>query len=422
MFGGIPFEHFANMGGGHPGSSGHGSSPAEPVDTTKLYETLEVEKDCTPKELKKAYFRLSKLHHPDKGGEEHKFKEINAAYEILSDPEKRARYDKFGLEGVDDDAGAATRGEDLFSMFFGGGGRRGGGRQGPRKGPSVQHPLKVSLEDLYNGKTVKLAVNRKVIVGEVTECTQCHGQGAIMEIRQLGPGMITQVQRTCSNCQGQGHSCQYKQERKVLEVHIDKGMEHNQKITFRNMADEVPNMEPGDIHFVVQEKEHDLFKRKGADLLVTKEISLNQALTGLTWHITQLDQRQLVIKTRPGEIIQCETREEATGRIMPYITMVTGEGMPSLGNPFVKGNLYIAFHVRFPTTLSPEVIDTLRKVLPEPDEPMVVDEHQDEPPEEHFMDPADLRHFGKGGARSEVSEYDSDDENGGQGGVQCRQS
>ena len=165
MFGGIPFEHFA-----HGGMGGPPRQPSGPADTTKLYETLEVEKTATQKEIKKAYFRLSKQHHPDKGGEEHKFKENSAAYEILSDEQKRAAYDKYGLEGVDDDPdAAAARGEDLFSMFFGGGGR-GRRSSGPRKGPSVNHPIKVSLEDLFNGKTVKLAVNRKVIVGEVKQC------------------------------------------------------------------------------------------------------------------------------------------------------------------------------------------------------------------------------------------------------------
>ena len=276
MFGGIPFEHFAHGGGGFGSRAG---SSGEPPDTTKLYETLEIDKDASQKEIKKAYFRLSKTHHPDKGGDEHKFKEIAAAYEILSDEEKRKAYDKYGLEGVDDEGSAAARGEDLFSMFFGGGGR---GRSGPRKGPSVNHPIKVSLEDLYNGKKVKLAVNRKVIVGESKECEKCHGQGAVMEVRQLGPGMITQMQRTCNQCDGQGHTAKSKTERKVLEVHIDKGMKHNQKITFRGMADEIPGVETGDVNFIIQEKEHELFKRKGADLLVTKDISVNQALTGFT--------------------------------------------------------------------------------------------------------------------------------------------
>jgi DnaJ family protein A protein 2 len=415
MFGGIPFEHFAN---GH-GGFGRQSSNSDPPDTTKLYETLEISKDASQKDVKKAYFRLSKLHHPDKGGDEHKFKEIAAAYEILSDPEKRKNYDQYGLEGVDTDEGAAARGEDLFSMFFGGGGRRSARSSGPRKGPAVNHPIKVSLEDLYNGKTVKLAVNRKVIVGEVQTCDKCNGQGVVVEIRQLGPGMITQMQRPCSKCNGQGNNAKTKTERKVLEVHVEKGAHHNEKITFPGAADEVPGMEPGDVNFVIQEKPHDLFKRKGADLLVTKDISLNQALTGFAWKIKHLDQREIVIKTKPGQIIESETTDEETGRTLPYITMVKGEGMPSKGNPFVKGNLYVAFHVQFPKTLPAHVIDKIRDLLPDAD---MHEEYDIEHVEEHFMDAADLRHFGKGGAEIRSNEYDSDDEQGGAHGVQCQQS
>jgi DnaJ family protein A protein 2 len=276
MFGGMPFGN----GGGTPGRGGGGSGV--PLDTTKLYETLEIPKDATQKQIKKAYYTLSKLHHPDRGGDEHKFKEMAAAYEILSDPKKRKAYDTYGLDGVKDDAeGAARRGEDLFSMFFGHGG--GGGRSsGPRKSPSVNHPIKVSLEDLYNGKTVKLAVNRKIIVGDVKQCEKCHGQGAVMEVRQIAPGMVTQMQRTCPDCEGHGSIGKTRPERKVLEVHIEKGMSHNAKVTFAGMADELPGMEAGDVNFIIQEKEHDLFKRKGADLLATKEISLNQALCGFT--------------------------------------------------------------------------------------------------------------------------------------------
>lgn len=281
MFGGIPFEHFAH--GGMPGGGGRSrSGGSAAADTTKLYEVLGVEKDATEKDIKKAYRKLAVKHHPDKGGDEHLFKEINAAYEILSDPKKRELYDKYGLEGVEaDGAPGAAGGEDLFSMFFGGGGG-GGRRSGPRKGPSIQHPLKVSLEDLYNGKTVKLAVNRKVIVGESKVCETCGGQGAVMEVRQLGPGMITQMQRACSACQGQGTTAKTKSERQVLEVHVEKGAQHNQKISFRGMADEIPGRETGDINFIIQEKEHHMFKRKGADLLLMKEISLNQALTGFS--------------------------------------------------------------------------------------------------------------------------------------------
>jgi len=410
MFGGIPFEHFAQGGGGMPRRS------SGPVDTTKLYETLEIEKSADAKEIKKAYRKLSRTHHPDKGGDGHKFKEINAAYEILSDPEKRAAYDKYGLEGVtDEDGGGAGGGEDLFSMFFGGGRSR---SRGPRKGPSLNHPLKVSLEDLYNGKTVKLAINRKVIVGDVKTCAKCDGQGAVMEVRQIGPGMITQVQRHCDECGGQGTIADRKNERKVLEVHVDKGMKHNQKIVFRNMADEVPNQEAGDVNFVVQEKEHHLFKRKGADLLVTKELSLNQALCGFSWKIKHLDGREIAIKTRPGEIIHSEVMDQDSGRMLPYIRKVKDEGMPSHGNPFVKGDLYVAFQIAFPDSLAPDVVDVLRKILPGAE---MSEEYDKEEVEEAFMDPADLRHFGKGGAASYGNEYDEDDDDG-QQGVQCQQS
>jgi len=415
FFGGDPFGG-GGMPGGMPG--GRGGAPRGDVDTNKLYETLEVEKSATKKEIRKAYMKLSRTHHPDKGGDEHKFKEISAAYEILSDEEKRAQYDKYGLEGVSGDDVGAAGGEDLFSMFFGGGGGRSRRSAGPRKGPSVNHPLKVSLEDLYNGKTVKLAVNRKVIRGTPTECTRCKGQGSIMEVRQLGPGMITQMQRHCDSCKGQGQQCSYKSERKVLEVHVEKGMRDQDKITFRGMSDEVPKMEPGDINFIVQEKDHDLFKRKGADLLAVKEVSLNQALCGFTWKIKHLDGRSLVIKSRPGEVIKPEMN---TKEALPFVKVLSDEGMPSKGNPFVRGNLYIMFRVKFPEDgeLPENVLKELKKLLPEPDE---LEEYDPMEVEEVHLNPADLRSFGKGGAnQSGAMAHDSDDEDGGRP-VQCQQS
>jgi len=414
MFGGFPFDPFSGGGGG--GGHFHARGPSQDVDTTKLYETLEVSKDADQKEIKKAYRKLSRQHHPDKGGDEHKFKEINAAYEILSDPDKRAAYDKYGLEGVSEDGGGGADGaEDLFSMFFGGGARR--GRSGPRKGPSVNHPLKVSLEDLYNGKTVKLAVSRKVIVGEVTECARCRGRGAVMEVRQLAPGMIQQVQRPCDGCNGQGNQAETKNERNVLEVHVEKGMKHNEKITFRNMADEHPGREAGDINFIIQEKEHSLFKRKGADLLVIREVSLNQALCGYSWHFSHLDGRKILVKTRPGEIIKPEMNTEEA---VPFVKIVASEGMPSRGNPFVRGNLFVLFRVRFPgdNELTSDQINTLRSVLPDPD---VATDDDEELEEEHYMEHADLRHFGKGGAEQRNDAYDSDEEDGARP-VQCQQA
>lgn len=131
-----------------------------------------------------------------------------------------------------------------------------------------------------------------------------------------------------------------------------------------------------------------------------------------------MDGRDIVIKTRPGQIIEAETTDEQSGRTLPYLLQVKDEGMPSHGNPFVKGNLYIAFHVKFPTKLDLDVVTKLKALLPDAD---LEEEYDPQEVEEHFMDPADLRHFGKGGAATHDNEYDSDDEQGNQG-VQCQQS
>jgi DnaJ family protein A protein 2 len=278
-----------------------------------------VNKNADAKEIKRAYRKLAVIHHPDKGGDEHTFKEINAAYEILSDSAKRAKYDKYGLEGVGDhnDGHGGASPDDLFSMFFGG---SGAASRGPSRGQDVNHPLSVSLEDLYNGKTVKLAINRQVLVGQPTMCTTCDGHGVVIELRQIALGMVQQLQIKCVECNGEGYCATRKRERKVLEVLVEKGMRNNETIVFRGMADEKPNMEPGDIKFIVQEKEHNVFKRKGADLLITKTLSLNEALCGFAWKITHLDGRTLVIKSQPGEIIKPETDD---GK--PYVKIVPNE-------------------------------------------------------------------------------------------------
>ena len=180
-----------------------------------------MEKTATQPEIKKAYRKLAVKHHPDKGGDEHTFKEINAAYEILSDEEKRARYDRNGLDGIDDHGGGGGGGSDIFDLFFRGGRQQ--ASRGPQRSEDVNHAIKVSLEDLYNGKTVKLAVNREVIVGKPKMCTQCDGRGMVVELRQIGLGMVQQIQRHCSSCRGDGYQCEKKRERKIVEVHVEKG-------------------------------------------------------------------------------------------------------------------------------------------------------------------------------------------------------
>lgn len=304
--------------------------------------------------------------------------------------------------------------DDLFSMFFGGG--RSAQSAGPRRGEDVNHPLKVSLEDLYNGKTVKLAVSRQILVGESKMCTTCDGQGVVVELRQIAMGMVQQIQRRCIDCEGEGYQVTKKREREVLEVFIEKGMRHNEKIVFKNKADERPNMEPGHLNFIVQEKQHELFKRKGSDLLITKSLSLNETLCGFEWKITHLDKREVIIKSRPGEVIKAEADSQR-----PFVKIVPNEGMPSRGNPFVKGDLYVLFTVEFPNDgdLNPEQVEGLKALLP--GAAMAV-EYDPEKAEIAHLEHADVKNFGKGGTSASNQAYDSDDEEGGPEQVQCQQS
>merc|ERR1711998_16177 len=142
MGGGFPFDE-EQMGGGRG---------RKPVDTTKYYELLGVEKDASESEIKKAYRKLAMKHHPDKGGDPDTFKKMTGAHTILSDSEKRSRYDRGGIEAVD---GGGGGGGNPFG--FGGGGRS----SGRKKGENVTRPLPVTLEDLYNGKTKKLKITRQ---------------------------------------------------------------------------------------------------------------------------------------------------------------------------------------------------------------------------------------------------------------------
>jgi DnaJ homolog subfamily A member 2 len=296
------------FGGGFPGGfpgmgdkgGGRGSKNA---DTTKFYKLLEVEKNATQDEIKKAYRKLAVKHHPDKGGDPEKFKEITRAYEVLSDAEKRSKYDRFGEAGIENDGGGDP--SDIFEAFFGGGGRGGGGSRKRQKTKDVVQPLKVTLEQLYMGTTKKMAITRQVIDKQkgVKECRSCDGRGVKVEVIRMGP-MIQQMQSACRDCGGQGRSFQTKQEREVLEVHVQKGSPDGHKVVFREMADEHPDADAGDVVFVLKQQEHADFKRKGADLYIERKISLVEALCGFQIELTHLDGRKLLIKTQPGEIVK----------------------------------------------------------------------------------------------------------------------
>lgn len=241
------------------------------------------------------------------------------------------------------------------------------------------HSLKVSLEDLYNGSTKKLSLSRNVICsrckgkgsksGLPSSCYGCHGSGVKVTTRQIGLGMVQQMQHVCPQCHGSGEviserdrcpNCKGKkitQEKKVLEVHVEKGMQHGQKIVFEGQADQAPDTVPGDIIFVLHQKEHLKFKRKYDDLYMDHTLSLSEALSGFQFVVTHLDGRQLLIASNPGEVIKPDQHKA-----------INDEGMPQYQRPFMKGRLYINFSIVFPEpgSLTPDQCNILRKILPPP--------------------------------------------------------
>lgn len=350
------------------------------VKETGYYDTLGVKPSCTPEELKKAYRKLALKFHPDKNPNEgDKFKLISQAYEVLSNEDKRRMYDHGGeqaiKEGYASGGGGFSSPMDIFDMFFGGGGMRRG--RDNRKTKDAVHQLSVTLEELYNGNVRKIALNKEVICQKcegrggkkatADKCTNCRGTGMQIRVHQLGPGMVQQVQSICGDCRGSGEyisakdrckSCQGRKvvrEKKILEIHIDKGMQEDQKITFAGEGDQEPGVESGDIIIILDEKEHDVYKRSGDDLMIQIELELVEALCGFQKSIKTLDQRELVITSLPGEVIKHGD-----------VRCVHNEGMPHYKNPFEKGRLIIHFVVKFPSSrfLPAEKVTQLEALLP----------------------------------------------------------
>ncbi|XP_062864759.1 dnaJ homolog subfamily A member 1 isoform X2 [Trichomycterus rosablanca] len=331
------------------------------VKETGFYDILGVKPNASPDELKKAYRKLALKYHPDKNpAEGEKFKQISQAYEVLSDAQKREVYDRGGETAIKE--GGSTGGcggfsspMDIFDMFFGGGGRM----RRERKGKNIVHQLTVTLEDLYNGATRKLAVQKNVICercegrggrkGAVDVCQSCRGTGVQVRLHQLIPGMVQQISTVCTGCRGQGQRLSHRdrckactgrkitRQKKILEVHIDKGMKDGQKIVFHGEGDQEPGLEPGDIIIVLDQKAHPVFTRQGEDLIMTIEIQLVESLCGFQKPVKTLDNRTLLVTSHPGELIRPGDKK-----------CVLNEGMPMHRRPFEKGKLIVLFNVVFP--------------------------------------------------------------------------
>jgi len=240
------------------------------------------------------------------------------------------------------------------------------------------HKIQVTLSDLYNGKSTKIRATRNMIcdkcsgtgakrAGIEATCKSCNGRGVRVITRQIGPGMIQRMESACQDCQGKGETIAEKDKcvkcrgKKVypdaleLDVNIEKGMKNGQKITFTGKAHQEPGLTPGDIIIIIQEKPHDLFIRKGDDLVMKRDLTLSEALAGYSFNVTHLDDRVLVIKSQPNDIVKPGD-----------IRIIEGEGFPKHKNPFLKGNLYIKFNVVFPLPeqLNQADRENLAKILP----------------------------------------------------------
>lgn len=414
-------------GHGHGQGGGGGG---EEVDTEKFYKNLGISKEATQNDIKKAYRKSAMKHHPDKGGDPEKFKEITKAYETLSDEEKRGVYDKYGEKGLE--GGGGMDQSDIFAQMFGGGGGGGRGKPRQRKGKDVLFRLKVTLGDLYNGGAKTLRLSKQMVCSgcqgkggsKVVTCRECRGQGVKVVVRQIGPGMLQQMQVHCDQCEGKGEICSAKDRckecsgekviktKKTLTVHIDKGMKQGSKIVFRQESDQAPGIIPGDVVVALEQDAHPDFTREGDHLFYKKTISLQEALTGLEFNLEHLDQRVLIIKSDVGSVI-------APGSVK----CIRDEGMPLQKNPTLRGNLYIEFQVKFPSAadLNDSTKAMLKKVLPPP---ICQVSSKKTDMEEAFMENVDMesetRRWKEENQRQR-GQYDEDEEEEGQGGQQqCR--
>jgi len=394
---------------------------------------LGVNRTASDGEIKKNYRKLAKEFHPDKNPEAgDKFKEISFAYEVLSDPEKRSTYDRYGLKGLQDgDHGSDDFIGRMFGGFFGGMGGMGGMGSTANRRPQAEIVQQaVTLENLYNGNTTfPVEINRIVVckrcegrggkAGAAKKCAVCNGTGTKVTLQQLGIGIARQIHQRCPNCSGKGesfterdrcgecHGNRTVEEKKTLEVHVDKGMKHGQKIVFRGEGNQNADCsDAGDVVVMLVQEAHEYFQRSADNLVILHKINLTEALCGFSFPVKHLDGRDLLLRCAPGDVITKDS-----------IKAIENEGMPIYRNPFEKGHLYVRFEIEYPEkySLSNEQLKQLETLLPaRPPFIMPVGEQVEEV---NWFDFDPEQHDEQRGGEA----YDSDEENPGRGaGVQCQ--
>lgn len=348
-----------------------------------FYEVLGVSKSATKDEIKSAYRKLAKVYHPDnkQTGDEAKFKEIQEAYDILYDDQKRQTYDQFGHAAFDQSAGGGAGGfngfqggfgdvdlGDLFGSFFGGGRARSrGNSNGPRRGNDTLQRVEISFMDSINGKKVKLTVNYDQTCSKcngtgakdsssIKTCSKCNGRGSIVRQQQTIFGVM-QSETTCPDCGGTGkvvaEKCSeclgkgYRRVKSELDVNIPAGITNGQQIRIAGKGERGYNGGPnGDLYLEVIVKQHEYFTRQGNDIHINVPIDLVTACLGA----------KITVPTVYGDI-EVNVPE---GTQPNAILKVKGKGVKEL-NSSNYGDQYIHLQVKTPTKLSSEQRKLLTK-------------------------------------------------------------
>lgn len=329
------------------------------VKDTEYYDILGVKPDATESEIKKAFRTKALKEHPDKGGCEEKFKQLSAAYEVLSDSEKRKMYDQVGKD-VEKGMHHANP-NDIFAQMFGGSNifnMFGGGMFAEqRREPSdIVYNLEVPLEKICTKHVSKLRFERNRVCEECKDsigtCDLCQGRGMRVQIRQFGLGMIQQQSVPCQNCHSSGKlfsSCSkctngiYK-DAKVFEVPLKLSKRNGQEFRFTGEGNEQHGVPPGDFVVVVRYAEHPVYKVNRDDFHVNKTITLKEALTGY----------RTTLVHPSGETINVNTTGKIIDPHVPYV--IQGKGLNN-------GNLAIIFYVEYPKELSAMQIQKLLNIL-----------------------------------------------------------
>ncbi|MFA7057925.1 MAG: molecular chaperone DnaJ [Candidatus Cloacimonadales bacterium] len=358
------------------------------------YEVLGVEKDASDSEIKKAYRKLAMKYHPDKAGDdkeaEEKFKEASEAYEVLSDDDKKARYDQHGHAGLEGafgqggfnwsdfshagdfsdlfgEGGFSSIFESFFGGFGGGGQTRGGRGARPNRGEDLQIEISITLKEVNDGAEKKIKVKVKDSCdkckgsgsedGNTETCAQCNGQGQVRQVRESLFGKIQTVgecpacngkgkviKNKCTKCNGAGRIDAFKE----IKVKIPAGIDDGQYFRLRGQGNVgFNNGEPGDIIVLVHIKEHDLFERDGANLVIDFPVSFSQAALG----------DEVKVPTINGKIKLKVPEGTQSGKVL----RLRGQGLPHVNSTY-KGDLYVKLMVITPTKLSSREKELLQEL------------------------------------------------------------